>query len=98
MFYWTPKRLKELKERGYKLKYYRYKPEWKNYTIEEEEEMKKNPTLIKNMKHVKLDQIPPLSGPDPRGLINQTKQGKPERLEKINGRYRQSINRNKKIG
>ena len=40
MFYWTPKRLKELKERGYKLKYYRYKPEWKNYTIEEEEEMK----------------------------------------------------------
>jgi len=60
--------------------------------------MKKNPTLIKNMKHVKLDQIPPLSGPDPRGLINQTKQGKPERLEKINGRYRQSINRNTKIG
>jgi len=41
------------------------------------------------MKHVKFDQIPPLSGPDPRGLINETKQGKPERLEKINGRHRQ---------
>ena len=94
MFYWTPKRLKELKERGYKLKYYRYKPEWKNYTIEEEEEMKKNPTLVKNMKHVKFDQIPPLSGPDPRGLINHTKQDKPHQLEKTNGRHRQVTNRN----
>jgi hypothetical protein len=28
----------------------------------------KNPTLIKNMPHVKLDQIPPLKGPDPQGL------------------------------
>lgn len=98
MFYWTPKRLKELKERGYKLKYYRYKPEWKNYTIEEEEEMKKNPTLVKNMKHVKVDQIPPLSGPDPRGLINQTKQDKPNQLEKLNGRHRQGFNRNTKKG
>ena len=60
--------------------------------------MKKNPTLTKNMPHVKWNQIPPLSGPDPRGLINETKQDKPERLEKINGRYRQSINRNKKNG
>mgnify|MGYP003112836046 CR=1 FL=1 len=50
---------------------------------------KKNPTLVKNMKHVKRDQIPPLSGPDPRGLIEGTKQGKQERLENINGRYRQ---------
>ena len=41
------------------------------------------------MKHVKWKEIPPLSGPDPRGLINETKQGKPERLENINGRYRQ---------
>ena len=28
----------------------------------------KNPTLIKNMPHVKLDQIPPLKGPDSQGL------------------------------
>jgi len=60
--------------------------------------MKKNPTLVRNMKHVKFDQIPPLSGPDPRGLINPTKQVKPNQLEKINGRHRQSINRSKKIG
>ncbi len=56
--------------------------------------MKKNPTLVKNMKHVKFDQIPPLSGPDPRGLINRTKQDKPNQLEKINGRHRQVTNRN----
>ena len=28
----------------------------------------KNPTLIKNMKHVKLDQIPQLKGPDSQGI------------------------------
>ena len=50
--------------------------------------MKKNPTLVKNMKHVKRDQIPPLSGPDPRGLINDSKEDKPNQLEKINGRNR----------
>ena len=50
---------------------------------------KTNPTLVKNMKHVKWKEIPPLSGPDPRGLIKETKQGKQERLENINGRYRQ---------
>ena len=93
MFYWTPKRLKELKERGYKLKYYRYKPEWKNYTIEEEEEMKKNPTLIKNMKHVKFDQIPKLYGPATRGLIHPTKQEKPNKFERTNSRPRQVTNR-----
>ncbi len=60
--------------------------------------MKKNPTLVKNMKHVQFNQIPPLSGPDPRGLINQTKQYKPNQLEKINGRNRQIINRPKKNG
>ena len=59
---------------------------------------KKNPTLVKNMKHVKRDQIPPLSGPDPRGLINDSKEDKPNQLENINGRHRQSINRSKKIG
>ena len=41
------------------------------------------------MKHVKWKEIPPLSGPDPRGLIKETKQGKQERLENINGRHRQ---------
>ena len=49
---------------------------------------KKNPTLVKNMIHVKRDQIPPLSGPDPRGLINDSKEDKPNQLEKINGRNR----------
>jgi|TARA_B110000977_G_C11016059_1_gene469518 hypothetical protein len=27
-----------------------------------------NPTLTKNMKHVKWDQIPPVRGPDPQGI------------------------------
>ena len=48
-----------------------------------------NPPLVKNMKHVKWKEIPPLSGPDPRGLIKETKQDKQERLENTNGRYRQ---------
>ena len=50
---------------------------------------KTNPTLVKNMKHVKWKEIPPLSGPDPRGVIKETKQDKQERLENTNGRYRQ---------
>lgn len=58
--------------------------------------MKKNPTLIKNMSNVKQDQIPPLRGPNPRGLINEQKQDKQRnqlydrvsQLEKINGRNR----------
>ena len=48
----------------------------------------KNPTLVKNMKHVKWQQIPPLRGPDPRGLIKEDKQYKQDKLEKINGRRR----------
>ena len=60
--------------------------------------MKKNPTLVKNMKHVKFDQIPPLSGPDPQGLINESKQTIQDKLEKTNGRNRQIINRHKKNG
>ena len=48
----------------------------------------KNPTLNKNMKHVKWKAIPPVKGPDPRGLIKVEKQDKPERLEKIYGRRR----------
>jgi hypothetical protein len=58
----------------------------------------KNPTLTKNMPHVKRDQIPPLSGPDPQGLINESKAYKQDKLEKINGRNRQSFNRNTKKG
>jgi hypothetical protein len=60
--------------------------------------MKKNPTLVKNMKHVKFDQIPPLSGPDPQGLINESKQTIQDKLEKTNGRNRQIISRHKKNG
>ena len=60
--------------------------------------MKKNPTLTKNMSHVKWDQIPPLSGPNPRGLINESKPTIQDKLENINGRHRQSINRSKKNG
>jgi hypothetical protein len=50
------------------------------------------------MKHVKRDQIPPLSGPDPQGLINESKAYKQDKLEKINGRNRQVVNRYKKNG
>ena len=56
----------------------------------------KNPTLTKNMPNVKWDQIPPVSGPEP--LINQTKPTIQDKLENINGRHRQSINRSKKNG
>ena len=48
----------------------------------------KNPTLVKNMKDVKWKAIPPLKGPDPRGLIKDKKQDKPIILEKTNGRAR----------
>ena len=48
----------------------------------------KNPTLTKNMKNVKWNLIPPVKGPDPGGLIKDTKQYKPERLEKLHGRNR----------
>ena len=53
----------------------------------------KNPTLVKNMKHVKRDQIPPLSGPNPQGLINESKPTIQDRLENINGRNRQKFKR-----
>ena len=58
----------------------------------------KNQTLTKNMPYVKRDQIPPLSGPNPQGLINESKAYKQDKLEKINGRNRQSVSRHKKIG
>ena len=35
MFYWNPQRLKELKEKGYKIKFYNYHPKLKDMTIEE---------------------------------------------------------------
>ena len=51
----------------------------------------KNPTLVKNMKDVKWKAIPPLKGPDPRGLIKDKKQDKPIILEKTNGRNRYGL-------
>ena len=47
-----------------------------------------NPTLTKNMKHVKWSQIPPVKGPEPRALIKEPKQDRPRNLEKKNGRNR----------
>jgi len=38
MYYWNPQRLKELKEKGYKLKYYEYDPRLKDQTLEERED------------------------------------------------------------
>ena len=49
--------------------------------------MVKNSTLVKNMKHVKWNAIPPLKGPNPQGLIKPKKQDK-NKPEKIYGRYR----------
>jgi len=50
----------------------------------------KNKTLVKNMEHVKWDQIPPLKGPDPQGLNIPLKQSTTiKNSENINGRYRQ---------
>jgi hypothetical protein len=51
----------------------------------------KNKTLVANMQHVKLDQIPPLKGPDSQGLNVPEKQSTTiKNSENINGRYRQS--------
>ena len=52
----------------------------------EKEMVKENPTLVKNMKHVKWNAIPPLKGPDPKGLLKDKKQDKPIQ-EKKYGRY-----------
>ena len=48
--------------------------------------VKENPTLVKTMKHVKWNAIPPLKGPDPKGLIKDKKHDKPIQ-EKKYGRY-----------
>jgi len=51
--------------------------------------MTTNKTLVKNMKHVKWKEIPPLRGPDPQGLNVPLKQVKSVlKPEKINGRQR----------
>ena len=46
-----------------------------------------NSTLVKNMKHVKWESIPPLKGPSSQGLIKDKKQDKPIQDKKY-GRYR----------
>jgi|TARA_B110000967_G_C18783749_1_gene509657 hypothetical protein len=43
--------------------------------------VKKNPTLTKNMPHVKWDQLPPLKGPDPQGIQAPIQQ--PKRFKSI---------------
>tara|TARA_R110000822_G_scaffold76521_1_gene184015 strand:- start:122 stop:277 length:156 start_codon:yes stop_codon:yes gene_type:complete len=43
--------------------------------------VKKNPTLTKNMPHVKWDQLPPLKGPDPQGVQAPIQQ--PKRFKSI---------------
>ena len=51
----------------------------------------KNKTLVANMQHVKLNQIPPLKGPDSQGLNVSVKQATTiKNSENINGRYGQS--------
>ena len=51
--------------------------------------MMTNKTLVKNMKHVKWKEIPPLKGPDSQGLNVPLKQVKSVlKPEKINGRQR----------
>ena len=38
MYYWTPQKIKELKEKGHKIKYYDYDPKLKDQTLEEFED------------------------------------------------------------
>ena len=45
----------------------------------------KNPTLVKNMQHVKWKEIPPLKGPSSQGLRKALKQDT-KKTEKLNGR------------
>ena len=53
--------------------------------------MSKNKTLVANMQHVKLKEIPPLKGPDSQGLNVPLKQSTTiKNSENINGRYGQS--------
>ena len=41
MYIWNPLKLKELKEKGYKIKVYEWRPEFKDQTIEEIEDQEK---------------------------------------------------------
>ena len=49
-----------------------------------------NKTLVVNMQHVKWKAIPPLKGPDPQGLNNESKQVKTiiNSGDKVNGNKR----------
>jgi hypothetical protein len=42
MYYWNPQRLKELKEKGHKIKYYNYDPKLKDQTFEENEDQEQD--------------------------------------------------------
>ena len=59
----------------------------RRYNEFEKEMVKENPTLVKNMKHVKWNAIPPLKGPNPQGLIKVVKKDK-KKQENLNGRNR----------
>ena len=48
-----------------------------------------NKTLVKNMKHVKWKEIPPLRGPTPQLNITLKQVKNVVKSEKINGRQRQ---------
>ena len=59
---------------------------WHNEFKKKKIMTKDNPTLVKNMKHDKWKEIPPLKGPNSQGLIKDKKQDKPIQ-EKKYGRY-----------
>jgi ABC-type uncharacterized transport system substrate-binding protein len=40
MFYWNPQKIKELKEKGLKIKFYVYDPKFKDITFEEQDKIK----------------------------------------------------------
>ena len=41
MYWWNPNKIKELKEQGYKFKFYNYDPRFKDQTIKEIEDQEK---------------------------------------------------------
>ena len=41
MYWWNPNKIKELKQQGYKFKFYNYDPRFKDQTIEEIEDQEK---------------------------------------------------------
>ena len=44
MYWWNPNKIKELKEQGYKFKFYNYDPRFKDQTIEEIEDQGREDT------------------------------------------------------